>query len=339
MNTKSLAIVAALLSMSTASLAQQSQSTTEDKSQGQTSVKASDAAQGVEKPKEDIDQEITNPRMRAESGAKKKYSMQFNVNYSGGNFASPFGKKRPDITNGQIFQNSMISAGISARYRLNKSDSIGANVGLSWVTPFRSMPGNDASGDKKSDGEISNPSVDYSKTFAIGKLQNNVGVSVSKFTSRFTSELMNYNWGYDLSYTALGNPVSAIPLTVGLALTYSENFFNGYPKSFPAALRDNEDMFPQQVKSDVGIYPFAEYNLSDKLALRTVFRPWIYSQFRKNSKTEFERGPYTQSFGLSVSLTRDVYLYPNFQFQPKPFNEGGIIAKDTNVGLNAIINL
>jgi hypothetical protein len=41
-----------------------------------------------------------------------------------------------------------------------------------------------------------------------------------------------------------------------------------------------------------------------------------------------------QSVGVGVSVTRDIFLYPNIQFLPNQ-----IMASETNVGLTATVNV
>ncbi len=68
-----------------------------------------------------IDDDVTNPRLRALSGSKSKWSMSLGLNYSGGTIADPFGRYRPDIY-GNPENETFTSMGgsVSGRYRFDK---------------------------------------------------------------------------------------------------------------------------------------------------------------------------------------------------------------------------
>ena len=63
--------------------------------EGQTTIKIEDAADKKNKVDGDIDQEVTNARMRAESGSKSKFSLSSVLRYTGGPVVRPFGEERP----------------------------------------------------------------------------------------------------------------------------------------------------------------------------------------------------------------------------------------------------
>jgi hypothetical protein len=111
---------------------------------------------------------------------------------------------------------------------------------------------------------------------------------------------------------------------MGLAFTAGINTF------------DKNDAALQAMQGDYsfGFYPFAEYVFSDRLNLRTVFRPFTFEHIRSEPFGNVIRNVYTQSVGVGVSVTRDIYLYPNVQFVPEDFR-----SELTNVGLSANINI
>jgi hypothetical protein len=97
---------------------------------------------------------------------------------------------------------------------------------------------------------------------------------------------------------------------------------------------ETKRMGEDQQDYGVALYPLAEVNISDKLNLRTVFRPWIFEHNRAQAFGNIERAPWSQSVGLGISVTRDLYLYPNIQFQPL-----NIKPELTNVAISMNLNI
>ncbi|MNT01942.1 hypothetical protein D3C72_1364290 [compost metagenome] len=92
----------------------------------------------------------------------------------------------------------------------------------------------------------------------------------------------------------------------------------------------------QQDDFGYGLYPFAEYSFNDTYSFRTVFG---YFQMVHYKETETDKArveaqtPY-QSMGVGISVSRDIYLYPNIQFTPLDIRDDR-----TNVALSANLNL
>ena len=80
------------------------------------------------------------------------------------------------------------------------------------------------------------------------------------------------------------------------------------------------------------IYPVAEYIINDKLNLRTVLG-YQWEQLRSTRYTNYHKLAVFQSVGLGISVTRNIFLYPNIQFLPSD-----IRTDLTNIGLSAYIN-
>ncbi len=94
------------------------------------------------KKKKNVDNEITNARMRQASGAKKKWSFSGGLGYYGGSLTKPFGAQRinlydptgdPSIT--------ALSSSVGVRYRINPNSSISLGLGLTYYEPLRVFQG------------------------------------------------------------------------------------------------------------------------------------------------------------------------------------------------------
>ncbi len=272
------------------------------------------------KVKGDIDEDITNARMRASSGSKSKYSLSMGIAYDGGTIGKPFGEKRPDIVgNPEEEDSTEISGSFSARYRMTKNDSFTVGAGFGILTPFQ---GDVSRNEDQSN--VSNPRVGYSRVYKLGRFQ-----TISSGTLYFgTSD----SWdGIDLNNVlALDqNMLTTIPgashITVGASLVYQHYIYGN----------DNRDGLTAY---KTALYPYAEYALSDKYQLRTVFGYFNYRHKRstgdKSPLVGMEKQQSYQSVGVNMVITRDIFLYPNIQFVPDDID-----SEKTNVALSATINM
>ncbi len=291
---------AVALSMSFTAFAQDQTPATNTDSQ--TKMKIEEAADRKNKVDGDIDQEITNAKLRAESGSKSRYSLSFTANYAGGSLREPFSKNRPNLTNDPVIPKVTMGGEFGGRYRIDKNQSLSLGIGYALERPFH----------EAQRGQISNPSLSYNYVAKLGPVQNVSSASVGVTTNSDQVTIGDVG-GLGLSNTVIYD-FGGSKTSVGLAAEVGYTHFNKKneivePKGQPRtrAIRFQEDY-------SVAAYPFAEYAFSDKVNLRTVFRPWIFTHRRVKDGQEFNHRPWTQSFGVGFAVTRDVFVYPNFQW-------------------------
>ncbi len=257
---------------------------------------------------EDIDSEITNAKMRADAGSKSKHSISLGAGYNGGSLKDAFSSKRPNIgANSTVETKTAASGDISYRYRLTASDSLTAGFGLKWLTP--SYDGQRI--------EASNPGIGYSKAFKAGKVQNSVAVGLSKITAAELVEGQKMAYELDMGHTGILE-IGQSGWQLGLSTDFS--YFN-YTKNIG-----------DQSEYQVGLYPFVEYAFNDKYNFRTVYRGNVYESVRENNMA-FQQLEPTQSLGLGIAATRDIFLYPNIQWVWRD-----VTAEKTNVAVSASMN-
>lgn len=316
----SIAILAALLLGTTAMAAD-----SKEAQSGKTATKASDVKPAK---KNDIDSEITNARMRASSGSKSKYSLSTSLSYSGGSVEHPFGNERPNL-NGDPDDLAMTGLGgsISARYRMNKNVSFTLGTGVYALQPTDSIRSKVDIGGKEIDRYyVGDPTLTASYAGKMGRFQMISSVSGWVATSTESLEAENVG-GFSVSQNML-TTFGATGITAGVAVSAGWTSYGDYGAANPAS-RDYT----------IGIYPYAEYGINDTYSLRTVFGYFnYYHQLNDESSSPFEMhtaNPY-QSVGVGISVTRDIYLYPNIQFIPE---EKNMAWDKTNVAFSATINI
>lgn len=257
-------------------------------------------------PPQDIDEEITNARLRATTGSKKRLSLQSSLNYNGATINKPLAKLRPELTPGTVSpEPAKLTGSISGKYRVTDYDNLNLGIGVGWLTPTY----------EGQRGQVENPYVAYSRVFKAGRFQNVLSASVTKYTA--DSELnrgLNLSAGTDYMFLTSFSTGT----TFGTAFSYARYIY----KDGRGGIQDF-----------YGAYPFLEQALTRDLSLRTVYRGFEY--YNKHTKPgAFVHDDPTQSLGLGISVTRDLYLYPNVQWVWADMR-----SEKTNVALQANINL
>jgi len=289
----------------------------------------------------DIDNEITNSLLRAQLGAKSRWSFKSFFGYSGGSIEKPLSELRPNYRAGaKIEDYASLMGTVGVNYRLTERDYLDFSTGITIIDPLHNGLTISLT-DRRSGGQnasiprfqVAVPSVGWSRGYSFHNVQMISGVSYSHFTD---SDSANQNAIGAISFNqTLLETFLQSRWSGGLAGTYSYNFFGGSIKS-SSLLPMYEAGIYRRTEVVLGIYPFLEYAFTDRICFRTVmgyFEFWKYKDEYNSNGRYFQAEPY-QSVGLGISVTRDIYLYPNVQFTPKD-----IRADRTNVALSTNINI
>jgi hypothetical protein len=306
--------------------------TTSTQSTGTSAAKVTDLQKKDEQMK-DIDQEITNNKMRAEMGSKSKWSLRSSLGYSGGTVQKAFSERRPNITQGpNADSRAYMSADLAIKYRTGDRTSLNAGTGLKVITPFHrtfneatNSNTNSAPASRRAKlSSVSNPYIEFNYAGKLGSVQNFAQVTGTYASEDFDRNIVGTTGNIAISdqlIMEIGNN------SLGLAATIAQNLYKDSSNTYM-------DGGEAQAREDMGVYavPFYEYAFNDKYNFRTVFN-WV--NFSKElGSSEFRQLKPQQSMGLGISVSRDVFLYPNIQFIPQD-----IRADRTNVALSASINL
>jgi len=264
--------------------------------------------------KKDIDDEITNARMRASTGAKSKFSFRSALSYSGGSIEKPFDRIRPAYRSARnSLTDTRLGGSIAMKYRATDRDNLNLGTGVSIRTPFHNSISN--TGERTS---VNDPYISYERVYKVGPFQMVTDAGVSYTTDRESIEALNDRGGWSMGQTAIYS--TSYGWDVGAAVSVGGTVYG-----------DND--MDQRAALGFGVYPFAEYAFSEKVQFRTVFGYFNYSSARETPGQLDYENPY-QSVGIGFVITRDIYLYPNIQFLPN-----NIRSDRTNVALSTTINL
>lgn len=303
--------------------------------QGTTTLKIDDLRKADEK-ENDSDNEITDARLRAQLGSKSRWSLKSSLAYSGGSVERPFDAIRPNYrASADIESMTSLSGDLGLNFRFTDKDNIGIGTGLTVVDPFHgdiSKPVVDPRYDKADSiarYQFSTPFINWTRGYRLWDTQMVSSATYSHATDSDSLKAKTFG-SFSFSQTILKN-FGTSGWNGGASISVGKYFYTGDVED-PNTLKKMAAGAFMRTDVSSGLFPFIQYQFNDRYSFRTIFG---YFQFVKYETLEepIQVEPY-QSVGLGISITRDIYIYPNVQFTPKD-----IRADRTNVALSTNINL
>lgn len=295
------------------------------------SAPAKESTSSKNAPGEDkADQLITNRNLRSLNGSLSTWSFASTWNYQGGDIHKPIGSSRPNVTGSQdvaLVQN--LSGTVGINYRLTETDRLTFGIGLQMASPFSSKEDGKFSESgkrefRKTQGEldVSNPQLIYRRVMKPLGFQSILTATSTYYTQDAlvdrgleSKNEVTFNSLYDFG----GSKFSAGVVFQGAFFTHS---------------KDDSALKAGQAEKEFYALPITEYEINNLMNWRAVYRYYWYQQNRGQRNSEWTTLDPTISTGIGFTITRDVFIYPNIQFNPED-----IRADRTNLGLSANINL
>ena len=257
--------------------------------------------------------------MRAESGSKSKWSGSAAVYYLGSSLATPLGNERPNTYNDPTPPPVALAGSVSLRYRMSKNHSLQFGTGYGFDSPWKEAKSN-----------VSDPYLEYNFVGNLSGVQN-----IFQVQGTYITDNTYRSWGMlgqaDVTNISMYD-FGGSRWTLGLILSATARTFEG---GNAALQRDYE----------FGAAVPVEYAINDTVQLRTVFRPWSAIHNKEKETFTFRSRRWTQSFGVAVAVTRDINLYPNFQWDWEQWRGNNFnffskaVRENSTVGLQAAINV
>ncbi len=303
-----------------------------DSAAGETKAAISDVIDEADKSETDkADELITNRMLRAQTGSLSKWSLSTSFSYQGGTLDGPFKATRPNITGAAGTEAvSFLAGSLGVRYRISAVDSATLGIGLRMLTPFQSTTFEDA----RNNFDFTNPGLSYTRLSRLGPIQSVSRVGTTVYTTAWDRNIGRVTT-LGASQTLLAEIGQATGLQAGVLLAVDASFHDKRDEIVEVRRGVFDRAATQQSDYGFGVYPFLEYVINDRFNLRTISGVWVYEHARdEENPFVFSRNSVYQSVGLGISVTRDVFLYPNLQFIPQD-----ISWDRTNVGVTATVNL
>lgn len=307
----------------------QAEEQTQNQNANTSTVKVTDV-QNAEEKKEDIDQEITNARMRSELGSKSQWSFKSSLGYNGGSVEKPFDAIRPNYRAAATREAlTQLAGNVGVNYRISKGGNLSFGTGVVIMDPLHGDitkdfqdPRASAKGSDVKRSQVSTPYLDYSHGYRAMGMQMISSVQYSHYTEEDQTDYYNLLGNVSVSQTVLAD-FGDSKWQGGASLSIDKDIAKG-------AMDQTEARYDL----GVGLFPFAEYSFNDTFSFRTVFGYFQFAKYEDHTTSDLIQVEPYQSMGIGISVTRDIYVYPNVQFTPKD-----IRADRTNVAVSANINL
>lgn len=270
---------------------------------------------------EDVDNVITNIKMRAETGAKSRWSLATAMGYSAGPLTALFSDSRPNLsgTTGST-DFTTLSGSVSVKYNAGTQHALFAGVGMRLLTPLRRGTPENFNGDKF---DIDNPYLTYQYLFRWLDVQSSAQVTQQFFTN---SNLLKD--GYVTQTGLSQNNIYDLP---GSRFSLGLNLFAGL------AYFNNDSLEARRNQTDYyfGLTPALEYRVSDWINLRTELYLYNFQHRRTTAAADtFDRQRVVQGLTMGFAIARDVYVSPGMQWIPEDMRP-----ERTTTWLSANINL
>ncbi len=255
----------------------------------------------------------SNKKLKAELGSMSKFSMSGSLGYTGASIRKPFGDERPNPNHLPGNYATYISGSLSARYRLDKFTSITAGGSFVKYLPdtYNYQKADGSTDEKKTEDEISNPYLSYNEVIKGDGYVQTKSYSLTKYTKESTLDI---GWSWDVGYSTAyyWSSVGGTNFTLGFSFSaYHELFNTNIYERYGDSGKNGIDDY------GFGLYPFAEYQLTDSISLRTVLGQAWYHDVAAKSWNEFERLKLYQTFGIGIAITDLIYMYNYIKFYPE----------------------
>lgn len=270
------------------------------------------------KAKTGLDAEIDDAKLRAESGAKSKYSTSLNMIYSGASLNDPFGETRPNVEGSAHPPNVKISGMVGLRYRFDKNTSFFGATGISRSRPFQNKEGDE--------WEADNIMMHLNSTFRMDEMQISSTWLAYVWTTDYLKSINNLGMlGYSVSALS---PIGGTRFRGGITGSISASFFDGNTNA------KGRDVKAEQADLSLAISPSLKYQFSDRFNGFTSLQLVNLVHTRDRESFSMGHSPVSQNLGFGYAITRDFFVSPNIDFRPSD-----MAAKRTTANLSAVINL
>ncbi len=248
--------------------------------------------------------EITDAKLRAESGSLSRYSLSFNLSYYGPALSDLGAEDQPNPDGSLRPVDTALSGSLGGRYRIDSQSTISMGTGLKAIHPFHGME----------KFEMNNPYLSYAVSKRYGNLQIRNSPNLSVITLPIYTKVGEYgSLGYDIS--SVYN-IGSSGFAVGFDTSLSYFLYNrGYRPGSPSKGGDGKASL-----WNISFFPNVKYNFSDKLNINSSLS-YSYSNRRSSpDQMTFEKAMVSQRLGLGYAVTRDIYLAPYLNFYPDQLN-------------------
>jgi hypothetical protein len=280
--------------------------------------------------KADLDAQVTDIKLRVDSGKKRKLSSSISFIYKAGTWDNPNSATRPPIGDQTRAEDQSLSGSLTFRYRRNINESFILAAGFYQQKPFHDLTTDEKLKGEDREIEIFSPQLGYNNTFGLQKWEMSSSVRAYYNTLDYKKQIGEV-WAIGYTLAALRR-IESTRLRVGLS---GNVFFTDFDKEWGVLRGRNTDLRQYQIDYAINLTPSVQLDITDKLNLYTSLKMANYVHRRSFSESlSFEREAIEQTLGIGYAIVRDVYISPYVIYEPE--NMSG---DRTLVNLKTSINL
>ncbi|WP_413575852.1 hypothetical protein ACLVWU_15860 [Bdellovibrio sp. HCB290] len=296
---KKVVLLSALLGLSINAFAQTSKivfpaSSTDAASPAQSSVLKQES---VINKKFEEDKDITDARMKAESGSLSRYSLKASLSYSGppvGDLSNP---NQPNPDGSICACETALGGSLSARYRFDSKSALSVGTGVNALTPFQGV--------KRYD--VRNPYLGVDRSSRIGDYQMRNGVKGTYVTNQTFRDIGEYAaFGYD---TSVIYNFGTSGFAAGVDASFDYYFFDRGPD-----VKSKNEM--KTGRYSLGFFPQVKYNFSDKLSMYSSVAIGFNNPRGTEDAAVLWNRTLSSRLGLGYAIRRDIFFAPFLNFYP-----------------------
>ncbi len=244
------------------------------------------------------DEDITDAKLKADSGSLSKYSLKVSLSYNGPGVGDLGNKMQPNPDGSVGVFETSLGGSIGARYRFDSKSAISLGSGINALTPFH--------GTERID--LKTPFVSYDRSDRIGEVQmrNSFGTSVTTVPNyRNLGQIGSLSYDNSLVYNIPGTRLAA-GIDTGLNVFVYERSFD--KKDAKSTASYALEFFPQ-----------VKYNITDKWNAYTSLALRYWNPRRLENGWNLANKVISARTGMGVAITRDIYFAPYLNYYPDDF--------------------
>lgn len=249
------------------------------------------------------DDRITDLELKAQAGSLSRYSLKFDLSYSGPPVDNLSDPQMPNPDNRPRPNRTSLGGFMGLRYRMTSSDAMNLSTGLRWFAPYHQIAGEKVRKSRgEKDYEIANPALSYDKTWSVLATQMRSSVKASYTTSDF------YQERGQVASAGLSQSIKWIVLqsrwTLGALFDYDYYHFDRKYRSGDGRMSNYNVQF----------IPSLEFRILDNLNFRTS-AAYLFSNLRMSDNWwGWDQSMISARAGFGWSISRDIYFSPYLQF-------------------------
>ena len=255
---------------------------------------------------------ITDAELRAQAGSRSRYSLNASLSYLGAPLEDAFGEDLPNPDNSLGDHKTVLSGSMAARYRLDKSASLGFGTGINVLTPFH--------GAERVD--VRDPYLSHTKLYRLGYFQALTDIKATYITNPRYVDVGEFA-GLSL-YQSQKINLEGGRWSVGFAFAFSAYAYN---RSY-----DSKD--GNASNYNASLHPKVTYKIADNLALKSSLSLGVRSARKYGDWGTVDEKTLTQKLGLGYAYTKDIFLNPYLYLYPAEFTWA-----ETSLSFNAIFSV